>query len=64
KDLESNIAEYGFGVLHIHNLEETMSKKGLVLGEACKIYEICNPKLAKEVLSKDMDMNMRQEHFF
>jgi uncharacterized protein (DUF302 family) len=56
--LEENIKANGFGVLHIHNLEETMHNKGIELGEACRIYEICNPKLAKEVMSEDMSMNM------
>jgi len=56
--LEENIKANGFGVLHIHNLEETMQKKGVLLGEACLVYEVCNPKLAKEVLSEDMSMNM------
>ena len=58
KSLEDNIKANGFGVLHVHNLEETMHNKGVELGEACRIYEICNPKLAKEVLSEDMSMNM------
>jgi len=56
--LEKNIKASGFGVLHIHNLEETMNKKGVELGESCLIYEICNPKLAKNVLSQDMSLNM------
>jgi len=58
KSLEENIQKAGFGILHMHNLEETMRNKGVELGEACRIYEICNPKLAKEVLSIDMSMNM------
>lgn len=58
KNLQENIVANGFGVLHIHNLEETMHNKGVELGEACQIFEICNPKLAKEVLSEDMSMNM------
>jgi len=56
--LEKNIKAQGFGILHMHNLEETMHNKGVELGEACRIYEICNPKLAKEVLRIDMSMNM------
>ena len=58
ESLEVNIVNNGFGILHIHNLEETMHSKGIELGESCHIYEICNPKLAKEVLSKDMSINM------
>ena len=58
KRLLQNIQENGFGVLHIHNLKETMHNKGIDLGEACLIYEICNPIIAKKVLSEDMSMNM------
>ena len=58
KNLEENIQNAGFGILHIHNLAQTMHNKGVELGEECRIYEICNPKLAKEVLSEDMSINM------
>ncbi len=47
-----------FGILHVHNMEETMQKKGVTLGESCRVYEICNPHLAKEILSVDMSANM------
>jgi len=57
-NLENNIKERGFGILHIHDLEETMQNKGIKLGEGCRIYEICNPKIAEQVLSEDMSMNM------
>ena len=58
KSLEENIQTAGFGILHLHNLAQTMHNKGVELGEECRIYEICNPKLAKEVLSEDMSINM------
>ena len=47
-----------FGILHVHDMEETMQKKGVSLGESCRVYEICNPHLAKEILSVDMSANM------
>jgi len=56
--LEHNIKEGGFGILHIHDLEETMQTKGINLGECCRIYEVCNPKIAEQVLNEDMSMNM------
>lgn len=56
--LKVGIAANGFGILHTHNLEDALDKKGITLGESCCIFEICNPKLAKEVLSRDMSMNM------
>jgi len=57
-NLENNIKKRGFGILHIHDLEETMRNKGINLGESCRIYEICNPKIAEQVLNEDMSMNM------
>ncbi len=57
-DLQAAVVRHGFGVLHIHNLQETMRKKGVDFPNACQILEICNPQKAKEVLVEDMDMNM------
>lgn len=56
-DLCAAVQRHKFGVLHIHDLQETMKKKGVDFENACRILEICNPKSAKEVLTADMDMN-------
>lgn len=57
-DLQEAVQKYKFGVLHIHNLQETMQKKGVEFPNQCRILEICNPQKAKEVLDADMDMNL------
>jgi len=57
-DLQEAVKKYKFGVLHIHNLQETMKKKGVDFPNQCHILEICNPQKAKEVLEDDMEMNM------
>ena len=57
-DLEAAVQGHKFGVLHIHNLKETLKKKGVDFPNACQILEICNPQRAKEVLTEDMDLNM------
>lgn len=57
-DLQQAVKDHGFGVLHIHNLKETMNKKGVEFSNECQILEVCNPHKAKEVLSADMSMNM------
>ncbi len=57
-DLETAVVAHGFGVLHIHNLRETMHKKGVEFNEDCLIFEVCNPHKAKQVLETDMSMNM------
>jgi len=56
--LEKTIDSSDFGILHMHNMEETMQNKGVILGESCCVYEICNPHLAKKVLDIDMSANM------
>jgi uncharacterized protein (DUF302 family) len=58
KNLEASIEKSNFGVLHIHDMKATMAKKDVELGQSCKVYEICNPHLAKEVLTIDMSANM------
>ena len=57
-DLQAAVARHGFGVLHIHNLQETLRKKGVDFPNACQILEICNPQSAKAILMEDMEMNM------
>ncbi|MEO8099736.1 MAG: DUF302 domain-containing protein [Acidobacteriota bacterium] len=57
-DLQAAVQRHKFGVLHIHNLQETLKKKGVDFPNACQILEICNPQKANEVLTKDMDLNM------
>jgi uncharacterized protein (DUF302 family) len=57
-DLSQAVARHGFGVLHIHDLQQTLHKKGVELAHACRIFEVCNPHKAIEVLNADMGMNM------
>jgi uncharacterized protein (DUF302 family) len=33
-----------------------MAEKGVEFGNACTIYEVCNPSQAKKVLDKQMDI--------
>ena len=58
KDLEAAVAENGFGVLHVHNLGDTLRSKGVDFGEQCHVFEVCNPVQAAKVLSADMRLNM------
>ena len=57
-DLESAVKNHGFGVLHIHDLGNTLRSKGLEFDNECKIFEVCNPSQAAKVLSIDMRLNM------
>lgn len=57
-DLQAAVQNHKFGVLHVHDLQETLKKKGIDFPNACQVLEICNPQSAKDVLTEDMDMNM------
>jgi uncharacterized protein (DUF302 family) len=58
EDLEAATKRHGFGVLHQHDLKATLDSKGVGLDHECRVLEVCNPGIAKEVLSADMTMNM------
>lgn len=57
-DLESSVKSLGFGVLHVHDLGETLRSKGIDFEENCRVFEICNPIQAAKLLSSDMRLNM------
>jgi len=57
-DLETAVKNNGFGVLHVHNLGETLRSKGIEFSEQCKVFEVCNPVQASRVLGIDMSLNM------
>ncbi len=45
------------GVMQVHNLKETMAKKGVVLARECLIFEVCQPQQAKKVLEQNMSVS-------
>ena len=47
-----------FGVLHVHNLRQTLNSKGIPFATECRVLEVCNPQQAAKVLTDDIDMNM------
>ena len=55
--MEPAVQKYKFGVLGVHNLKETMARKGVDFGRECVIYEICNPHQAKRVLEAKMEVS-------
>lgn len=50
RGLQEAAARHRFGVIAVHNLKETMKKKGVDFAHDTVIYEICNPQQAKKVL--------------
>ena len=57
-DLEAAVKRNGFGVLHIHDLGNTLRSKGIDFAEQCRVFEVCNPGQAARVLAADMRLNM------
>jgi uncharacterized protein (DUF302 family) len=57
QDLEKAVVEHKFGVMTVHNLKETMKKKGVEFDRECRIFEVCNPHQAKRVLEKNMQLS-------
>lgn len=58
EDIQQVVPAHQFGIVAVHDLQETMQKKGVEFDQAVKVFEICNPKKAKAVLEKDMDLAM------
>ena len=55
--LQNAVVANHFGVMQVHNLKETMTKKGVQFGHECLIYEVCQPQQAKKVLDADMSLS-------
>ena len=58
QDLDAAVRRNGFGVLHVHDLGETLRSKGIDFVEQCRVFEVCNPAQAAKVLASDMRLNM------
>ena len=57
-DLDAAVKRHSFGVLHVHDLGNTLRSKGQNFTENCRVFEVCNPAQAARVLASDMRMNM------
>ena len=57
-DLEAAVKRHDFGVLHIHDLGNTLRSKGIAFEQQCRVFEVCNPGQAAKVLAADMRLNM------
>jgi uncharacterized protein (DUF302 family) len=57
-DLDTAVKQHGFGVLHVHDIGNTLRSKGQNFSENCRVFEVCNPAQAAKVLASDMQMNM------
>jgi len=46
-----------FGVMQVHNLKETMVRKGVGFERECLIFEVCQPQQAKKFLDQNMSVS-------
>jgi len=46
-----------FGVIQVHNLTETMAKKGVAFASECLISEVCQPQQAKRMPDQNMSIS-------
>jgi uncharacterized protein (DUF302 family) len=58
RDLTAAVEKHKFGVLHVHDLKDTLTRKGFPLAPECRVFEVCNPQQASRVLDRDMRLNM------
>src|SRR5512146_73637 len=55
--LQSAVQANHFGVMQVHNLKETMMKKGVEFARECLIFEVCQPQQAKKVLDQNLSVS-------
>src|ERR1019366_2551073 len=55
--LKAAVEANHFGVMPVHNLKETMAKKGVEFARECLIFEVCQPQQAKKVLEENMSVS-------
>jgi uncharacterized protein (DUF302 family) len=55
--LQAAVQTNRFGVMQVHNLKETMTKKGVEFPRECLIVEVCQPQQAKKVLDENMSVS-------
>jgi uncharacterized protein (DUF302 family) len=55
--LQAAVQANHFGVMQVHNLKETMTKKGVEFARECLIFEVCQPQQAKKVLDQNMSIS-------
>ena len=55
--LRAAVEDNDFGVMQVHNLKDSMWKKGVELGRECLIFEVCQPQQAKKVLDQNMSVS-------
>jgi uncharacterized protein (DUF302 family) len=55
---EKTAKEKGFSTLNVYNFTEILKEKGFPIDKQIAVFEICNPKFAKEALENHSDISM------
>lgn len=57
QSLPAIVQHHKFGVISVHDLKEKMVSKGVAFDPECRVFEVCNPQQAKEVLTRAMEIS-------
>lgn len=52
--LEAAIADCRFGVLHVHDVRQSLRSKGIPFDRGVRIFDVCNPQRAKQALEQNI----------
>lgn len=55
--LQLTVPANNFGVMQVHDLKDTMWKKGVEFAHECLIFEVCQPQQARKVLDENMSIS-------
>ncbi len=55
--LQAAVEANHFGVMQVHNLKDSMTRKGVDFSLECLIFEVCQPQQAKKVLDENMSVS-------
>ena len=62
-DLDAAVKRHGFGVLHVHDLGATLRSKGIDFTPECRVFEVCSPPQAAEVMGNDIRISFEAVYF-
>ena len=54
RSLREAAQRHKFGVLNVLDLKQTLSTKGIEIGQECRVYDVCNPQAASKALTQDL----------
>lgn len=55
--LREAAARHKFGILHVHDLQQTLKSKGVDFNRECRVYDVCNPQAASTALGAEMKVS-------